>query len=681
MHGSHEFLTALAVIMCVAAVTTVVFQRLHQPVVLGYMLAGLVIGPYIPIPLVADPEIVQTLSEVGVILLMFSLGLEFSLRKLLRVGPTAGITAVIQCSIMLWLGFVTAGAFGWTPREAIFTGALIAISSTTIIAKAFDEQRIAGRLREFVVGVLIVEDLVAILLLALLTAISAGDGLTAGVLARSIGRLVLFLVGLMVVGLLIVPRTIRAVTRLQRPETLLVASVGVCFAISLLALQFGYSVALGAFLAGSLVAESGEEKQVEHLVHPVRDIFAAVFFVSVGMLIDPALVLEHWPAVVVLTLVVVFGKVVSVALGSFLAGNGVRLSVQSGMSLAQIGEFSFIIAALGVGLGATRSFLYPVAVAVSAITTLMTPWLIRWSGPVASFVDRKLPHQLQTFAALYGSWIEQSRTARRQTAGALGRKLVRALLLDAVLLGVVIVGAALATDRITVYLGQVLNLKESASRVLVLVAAVAVATPLCIGIFRIARRLGLTIAAVALPRAASGKLDPAAAPRGALVVTIQLAVVLLIGLPLLALTQPFLPGMQGAIALVLVLAVLGFAFWRGTTNLEGHVRAGAEVIVEALATSRASDSAPADLADVRRLLPGLGEPTSVRLEPGSRAVGNTLAALDLRGQTGAMVLAISRTEDGVIAPTAREVLRAGDVLALVGTREAVEAAKEVLLSP
>src|SRR5688572_26963791 len=229
MHGAHEFLKAITVVLCVAAVTTVLFQRLRQPVVLGYILAGLIVGPYVPIPLVADPAMVQTLSEMGVILLMFSLGLEFSLRKLFAVGPTAGLTAVIQCSVMVWLGFVVGRAFGWTTLESIFAGALIAISSTTIIAKAFDEQGIRGKLREFVVGVLIVEDLIAVLLMATLTAVSKGSGLSAAALFATTGRLLAFLVALLVVGMLIVPRTVRAVVKLNRPETTLVASIGICF--------------------------------------------------------------------------------------------------------------------------------------------------------------------------------------------------------------------------------------------------------------------------------------------------------------------------------------------------------------------------------------------------------------------------------------------------------------------
>jgi CPA2 family monovalent cation:H+ antiporter-2 len=302
MHDVHEFLRSLTIVLSVAAVTTVVFQRLRQPVVLGYIVAGLIVGPHVPLPLVADRTVVQALSELGVILLMFSLGLEFSLRKLARVGPTAGFTAVLQSGLMTWLGFLVGRAFGWSMLESIFMGAAVAISSTTIIAKVFDEQKIAGRQRELVVGILLIEDLVAVVFLAALTAIATGAGVSAEALAATIGTLAAFLVALLVVGMLVIPRFMRMVVRLERDETTLVASVGVCFLTAWIAHTAGYSVALGAFLAGSLVAESGHAEPIEHLVRPVRDVFAAVFFVSVGLLIDPALAIANWPAIVVLSL-------------------------------------------------------------------------------------------------------------------------------------------------------------------------------------------------------------------------------------------------------------------------------------------------------------------------------------------------------------------------------------------
>jgi monovalent cation:H+ antiporter-2, CPA2 family len=680
----HEFLRSLAIVLCTAGVTTVVFQRLKQPVVLGYLLAGLIVGPHVPIPLVADEKIIHVLSELGVILLMFALGLEFSLRKLVSVGPTASVTAIFQSSIMVWLGFMTGRAFGWTVRESLFTGALIAISSTTIIAKAFDEQGIRGKLRQVVVGVLVVEDLIAILLMALLTALASGEGLTAGTLVWSSARLAGFLVGLVVVGLLVVPRSIRAIVRLGRPETTLVASIGICFACALLAQAFGYSVALGAFLAGSLVAESGEEKTVEHLVVPVRDVFAAVFFVSVGMMIDPALVVRYWVPIVVLTLVVIGGKVFGVSLGAFLTGNGVRTSVQAGMSLAQIGEFSFIIAGLGITLGATGTFLYPVAIAVSAVTTLTTPWLIKAAGPAASFVDRSLPKPLQTFAGLYASWIENIRESRTNTI-APRRRLLRLLVLDAAVLAALIIGTSLSREDIARFARRWLPIDLPTAEVLVTVAAVVVALPFVLGLVRICGGLANRLAAAAFATPAPGTNDAAFAARRLLRLTLQLGFGTLVAVVLAVVTQPFVSGWWTAIGLLVGTIALSLLFWRDAKNLQGHVRAGAQVVLEAL-TAIARKGAPTpgqdDLAEVQRILPGIGDPVPLRLIEGHRAVGQTLRQLDVRGQTGATVLAVVRDEVGVLLPTANDALRAGDLLALAGTDEAVAAARELLtISP
>jgi monovalent cation:H+ antiporter-2, CPA2 family len=684
MHGAHAFLAALATVLGVAAATTILFQRLGQPVVLGYLIAGLIIGPHVPIPLVADADTVETLSELGVILLMFSVGLELRVRALVRMGPTAGTTALVQCSLMVWLGFLTGRFFGWTSIESLFAGAAIAISSTTIIAKAFDEQKIRGHLRETVVGILVVEDLIGIVLIAVLTAISRGSKLSAGSLAVTVGKLAAFLIGLLVVGVLTVPRAIRAVVRLDRPETTVIAAVAICFGVALLAQAFGYSVALGAFIAGSLVAESGEEKKIEHLIQPVRDVFAAIFFVSVGMMIDPAQIARHALAVGVLTGVVVVGKIVSVTLGAFLTGGGVRTSIQAGMSLAQIGEFSFIIAGVGASLGATREFLYPVAVTVSAVTTLLTPWLIRAAAPVAGFVDRRLPQALQTFVALYGSWLERLRepgNARTTQAGAI-RRMAWLASIDGVAIAAIVIGASRSVKRVAPWLQQSLHLSRDLARIAVLLVAAALVLPFLVGIMRMARRLGVTLATIAFPRGDSGGVDLAAAPRRALEVTMQVAGMLVIGAPILAVTQPFLRGIETAAPLIVLAALLGIAFWRSATNLQGHVRAGVQVIVEALEKRLPDENASATGApevppDFDRLLPGLGAPLPVRLDQGSPAVGRTLTQLNLRAITGATVLAIVRQGQGLV-PTPDDALEVGDVLALAGTHEALDSARQIL---
>ncbi|MEA2874622.1 MAG: monovalent cation:H+ antiporter-2, family [Hyphomicrobiales bacterium] len=676
----HAFLQNLAVVLCVAAVATVVFQRLHQPVVFGYLLAGMIIGPHIPIPLVADPQTVRALSELGVILLMFSLGLEFSIRKLVQVSQKAGAVALFECSVMISIGYLVGQMLGLTRMESIFAGAIVGISSTTIIVKAFQEQKVKGRVTELVFGILIIEDLIAIFLLTILTTISRSGAVSPTDVLVTAMRLAMFLAALIGFGILIVPRAIRAVQTLGQPETTLVASIGICFAAALLALSFGYSVALGAFIAGSLVAESGHETEIEKLVRPVRDMFAAIFFVSVGMMIDPAALTEHWRAVVVLTLAVIVGKVLAVTIGSFLAGHGRRTAMKAGMSLAQIGEFSFIIASVGVAAGAISSWMYPVAIAVSAITTLTTPLLIKLSNRAAASIDHWLPEPIQTVAALYGSWIERVRGAPRAPTERSGtNRIIRIILIDAALITAVVIGVDVELDRLSLLVGNMTGMPPARVRFMVVLVSAMITVPLIYGLITSARALGNHIARRAFADAQKGKVDPADAPRRALVIVVQIAVVLAVGIPVVAITQPFLPPHQGALVLTLLTLVLLVALWRNAANLQGHARAGAQIIASALAHQMASTDGVSDetklLEDVNAVLPGLGEPVAIRVVPQSIAVGRSLGQLNLRGATGATVLAIRRGAKQIPTPLGREVIEADDLVAVAGSRDALAIAR------
>ncbi|WP_396213688.1 cation:proton antiporter [Gemmatimonas sp.] len=695
MQDAHAFLANLTLVLGVAALTTSLFQRIRQPVVFGYLVAGMIVGPYVGVPLFADRSMVTTLSELGVILLMFGLGLEFSLRTLLQVGPTVGLIAVVDTSAMFGFGYVAAQLLGWTAIESVFCGAIIAISSTTIIVKAFAEQRVTGRVTELVFGILIMEDLIAILLIAILTTVASGGGVSAGSVGVTAGKLALFLALFVGAGLVVVPRIVRTVVRLDRPETTLVVSLGLCFGGAMLALGAGYSVALGAFIAGSLVAESGEGKRIEHLVVGVRDMFGAVFFVSVGMMIDPRLVAENWVAVVLLSTVVIVGKFFAVTVGAFLTGNDVRTSTQAGMSLTQIGEFAFIIAAVGLSTGAIRDFLYPVAVAVSAITTLTTPILIKLSGPFTTFVDRKLPRPLQTFVGLYGSWIERLRaTPIDATRVPLVRRKIRLLAFDALLLAGLVIGVVLGREPLTVRLVAATAISPAVVAVALYVAAALLALPLLIGIVRVSAALALLLAFRALPPAPANRLDYAAAPRRVLVATLQLALVTLTGLVVVVITEPFVPLGRGVILLGLLVAWFSVVFWRSTADLYGHTRAGAEVLLTALSRTVVTP-APAnedsgdrgdsgdsigsrDLSAVHKVLPGLGDPVPFPLTPECLGTGKTLRELQLRSETGAVVLAITRGDESVLLPTGREQLRSGDLLALAGTTAAIEGARRLL---
>src|SRR5436190_3098883 len=310
MHGV-ALLQDLAVVMIVAGLVTILFHRFKQPVVLGYIIAGVIIGPHTPpFPLIHDQDTIQTLAELGVVFLMFSLGLEFSLRKLKKVGVTALVAAALEILLMVWVGYEVGQFFGWNRMDSIFLGAMLSISSTTIIVKALAELgKGKERFAQLIFGILIVEDMLAIVMIALLSGIAMGGSLEVRAVVETVSRLGMFLVVALVIGLLSVPRLLSYVAKFKSNEMLLVTELGLCFGVSLLAVNLGYSVALGAFVIGAVVAESRELLKIEHLMEPVRDLFSAVFFVAIGLMIQPAMLVKYWLPILVITVAVVLGKV------------------------------------------------------------------------------------------------------------------------------------------------------------------------------------------------------------------------------------------------------------------------------------------------------------------------------------------------------------------------------------
>lgn len=677
MHEGGSFLRDLAIVLGAAALVGVLFQRLRQSAVLGYLLAGVLVGPHLGLPLVADLGTVGELAELGVIVLLFSIGLEFSVRRLLRLGPSAGAIAAVEVGWMLWLGFLAAQALGWGTRLGVFTGAMLGISSTMIVARVFASQRVPRALSELVFGILVVEDLFAIVLVALLDTLASGQGLGAGELALQFARLAAFLVALLTLGLLFVPRALALVGRLGSREATLVASIGLCFAFALVARGFGYSVALGAFLAGLLAAESGEAHRIEVLVRPLRDLFGAVFFVSVGMLVDPRVLLDAWPAVVLLSATVVAGKISGVTLGTLLVGARTETAVRAGFSLAQIGEFSFVIAGSAAALGEEAASLGAVAVAVCALTAFLSPWLARRGERAGRFIDRRLPAALRTYLSLYATWLENVRQRPPNvTLAARLRRLAAWMVLDAGMMVALVMAVGLNESRLAELIGRWSAVGERTARAIVLAVTLLAVVPFVLGVLRCARRLGLLLAEQVLPARDKG-LDLAAAPRRALVAGIQLALLLGVGLPAVATMQPFLPFLPG-VGVLLALVLLAFVgLWRSAGNLQGHVRAGTGLILEVLAGQGHDEHAPS-LDAVQELLPGLGQPTPIQLGAEHGAVGHSVDALNLHGRSGAVILCISRGGEGVVAPTGEQVFRAGDVLTVAGTAEAVSLARATL---
>jgi CPA2 family monovalent cation:H+ antiporter-2 len=388
-----NFITDLALILAVAAVTTLFFKKIHQPVVLGYIIAGFLVGPHVSLlPTVVDSEGVKIWSEIGVIFLLFSLGLEFSFKKLVKVGGTASVTGLVGITIMSGLGFLTGKLLGWAFIDSIFLGALLSISSTTIIVRAFDETGVrTKKFASLVFGVLIVQDLVAVLLMVLLSTFAASQQFSGVDLGIQILKLIFFLTLWFLGGIFLIPTFTKWAKDLLNDETLLVVSIALCLIMVLLAVKVGFSAALGAFIMGSILAETSKGERIEALVKPVRNLFAAVFFVSVGMMIDPSVLIEYGQPILMITCIVVIGMPLASILGALLSGQSLKHSIQAGMSLSQIGEFSFIIASLGVSLKVTNDFLYPIIVSVSTITTFTTPFFIKKSTAVYSFVEKKLP--------------------------------------------------------------------------------------------------------------------------------------------------------------------------------------------------------------------------------------------------------------------------------------------------
>ena len=395
----------LALILICAGIMTLVFKKLKQPLVLGYIVAGFIASPHFSLtPSVIDTASIHTWSDIGVIFLLFALGLEFSFKKIVKVGGPAVTAALTIIFGMIFLGFTVGSSFGWSKMDALFLGGMISMSSTTIIYKAFEDLGLAKKqFAGLVMSILILEDILAVVLMVVLSTVAVSNNFEGRELVFSVGKLVFFLVLWILVGIYLIPLLLRKAKKLMNDETLLVVALGLCFGMVVLAAKTGFSAAFGAFIMGSILAETIEAEHIEHLVKPVKDLFGAIFFVSVGMMVDPAMIAQYWLPIVIITLTVIVGQLVFATTGVLLSGQPLKTAIQCGFSLTQIGEFAFIIATLGVSLGVTGSFLYPIVVAVSVITIFLTPYMIRLAEPAYGFVYKHLPGRVRTFLDNYAA--------------------------------------------------------------------------------------------------------------------------------------------------------------------------------------------------------------------------------------------------------------------------------------
>lgn len=643
----HHLIIDLALILVAAGITTIIFKKIRQPLVLGYILTGLLVGPHVSLlPTVSDLESINIWAEIGVIFLLFSLGLEFSFKKLIKVGGSASITAIVEAFSMLAIGYVTGQALGWSAMDSIFLGGILSVSSTTIIIRAFDELGVkTQKFASLVFGILIVEDLIAIVLLVLLSTVAVSQQFAGSEMISSVLKLSFFLVLWFLAGIFIIPSFLKRARSLMNDETLLVVSLGLCLLMVVLATAAGFSPALGAFIMGSILAETTQAERIEHLIKSVKDLFGAIFFVSVGMLIQPDMLVLYAGPVILITVITVIGKLVSTSIGALLSGQSLKNSVQAGMSLAQIGEFSFIIATLGVTLKVTSDFLYPIAVAVSAVTTFTTPYLIRYSEPLYLVIQRILPQS-------WISWLDsyQSGTQVISTASS-WKKTFRSYIFSIVIYSVLLFSIILlSTTFLSPFIA--LHIVDGVRGILLTgtITFMAMAPFLwALAIRRPQRKAYQDLWA-------NNKYSRG--PLIALEVSRIALAVFFVVLSLYQLASTWLV----LLAAVAIAAAAVLLFSKKLQSLYGRIEK--RFLSNLNEREESAEEAPAP-----HLVPWDAHIARFRVVPDSVVVGKTLLELAVREKYGVSVALIERGHRSIPAPGGDERLYPGDVLSLIGTDE------------
>jgi CPA2 family monovalent cation:H+ antiporter-2 len=671
----ESFLTDIAIVLGVAALTSAVTQRLRLPTVLGYMLAGLLIGPYIPVPLFADQHRVETLSEFGVILVMFAVGLEFRLKRFFEVLPSAGITAALEMLVMGLVGVSIGYLFNWTTAQSIFLGASLSISSTMIVSKIFEETKPEKNLKEHIFSVLIIQDIVAILILTVLGTFAASSQLQISELVPTVGKLLLVLISSTVAGLFVIPRLIRYVAKLGNYEVLTIVSVGTCFSVALAVEKMGYSVALGAFLAGILVSESGEAKKVERLVAPLKNVFAAVFFVSVGMTVNPKLAMEYLPYSFFVSVVVVSFQFLSVTAGGILSGVGIEKSMKSSIALGQIGEFAFIIAAIGIGAGIVGPEFQAIIVTVAVLTSLTTPLLWKNSEKIATSAVKFFPKRLRVSIGLYEAWLKHLNIKANKTGVRIfgvSKKVIASLIVDTILL-IALPPTLLnylpdITRSIGSYVG-ILIVEEAAVLLITVLIMAPVLYIFVINLSQLIKQLSNQIfAGVTTPT----KISKDAQKFFSMVIWIL--AIFLLGPLMASVLKPFEGSQIFFIVLIIVATTALVGLWRSAGVITEDFESGGGKIVSVLRRQTYTEKKE---KSIQPKIPGLdGLETITMANP--HFDGKTISEVNLRNKTGVTLVSITREQDKILFPGHQQVLQLGDSLVIWGEDDSKKAAIALL---
>ena len=658
----------LALILMSGAIITLIFKRIHQPLVLGYIIAGFLVGPHFKLlPTVADIDNIETLAEIGVIFLLFSLGLEFSFKKLVRVGGSASITAFVEIIFITISGYFLGKALGWSTMDSLFLGGMLASSSTTIILRAFDELGIKTKqYARIVFGVLIVEDIVVILLMVMLSTMAVTRGFEGTEMVYTILKLLFFLALWFLAGIFLLPTFLKRAKKLINEETLLILSIGLCLGMVVLATKVGFSAELGAFVMGSIIAETTSAEKVEHLIQPVKNLFGAIFFVSVGMMIDPQAMVDYAGPILLVTLLTLFGKLFSTTLGAVLSGQPLRQSVQVGMSMAQIGEFAFIVATLGLSLGVISEFLFPVAVGASAITTFTTPYMIKYSEPFYHFIARYLPEKWLNKLNRYSSGTQSIQ------ADSDWRTVLKSYINIALTNGIILVALLFLTiNFLDPFIRE--HVEDNIWRaILVLVVSLGIASPF-FWAFMAKRPANQAYKELWLNKKYN---------RGPLLIVEILRNV--IGVLLIAFWVGRLVSVQAAILLVIPFTILVLIIFRARIQ-RLYQRIEERFITNLNARETAAESDASLGASILRKNAGILSDLSpwdahileLEVNPHAGYVGKTLSELAWREQYGINIIYIKRGDKLIHVPGRNNRLMPFDHVGIIATDEQIEAFKPV----
>lgn len=657
----------LAVILIAAGLFTVISRALKQPLILGYLIAGFIVSPHLGLlPAISSTESVKQWSEIGIIFLLFALGLEFSFKKLLKVGGSALITAGTRCIGMFTVGMVAGNALGWSMMESLFLGGLLPMSSTTVIIKAYDEMGLKKKpWAPLIFGTLVVEDLIAVLMMVLLSTLAVSRQFSGGEMILSLAKLAFFLILWFLIGLYVIPLLLKKAKRFLNDEILLIISIGLCFGMVALASSAGFSSALGAFVMGSILAETVEGERIEKLLSGIKNLFGAIFFVSVGMMVEPAVIGAHWGTILIIAVIAVSGILLFSTTGSLLAGKGLDTSVHVGFTMAQLGEFSFIIASLGCSLGVMREFIYPVIITVSVITTFTAPYMIKAGDPASRWLAKKLPASF--LAKINPPQVEDSEKSKAESnewTQLLKSYIIRVVLYGVILIAISIVAKPLLTgltDKLLPFLG------EKARLAICLAVHLLVMSPFL---------YGLAVANGSINSHANKLLKERASNRWPILSLMVFRIFIAIGFTLAAITSYFHLGAWGVLAVVVAGMALVYA---GKMSVHKISWLEERFMENFMAKEEQEKKDRPVTSTVREKMSGYNIQTEVvEVSPNFSHIGKPLRDMPFRKHSGINILKIQRGSSTILIPSGDEPIYPGDRLVAVGTSAQLEAFNRIM---